>query len=122
MMGSLIPEGKLPGGAVEISSGKLVSPVGSQVSTMWHRKGAKLEFANARREIWNGGKIRFGVRAFGETEALEFTFDKGCYGVHFWRENTGILTVEPLYRFNIPHGKKAVIRQSVNYSGIKKIK
>ncbi|MBR7105325.1 MAG: hypothetical protein IKC65_10290, partial [Lentisphaeria bacterium] len=122
MMGSLIPEGKLPGGAVEISSGKLISPVGSPVSTIWHKKGAKLSFYNAKREIWDGGKIRFNVRAFGEEEAMEFSFDKGCSGVHFWRENNGILTVEPLYHFNIPHGKKVVIRQSVNYLGIKKVK
>ena len=122
MMGSLIPEDKLPGAAVEVSSGKLVSPVGSPVSTIWHKKGAKLEFSNAKLENWNGEKVRFAVKSFGEEEALEFSFDKGCYGVHFWRENAGILTVEPLYRFNIPNGKKVVIRQSVTYTGIGKIK
>ena len=120
MPGALIPEGKLPGAAAEVSSGKLLSPVGSPISTVWHKENAVLEFSNAKREIWNGGKVRFSVRSFGEEEAVEFSFDDGCYGVHLWRENAGILTVEPLYRFKIPSGKKAVIRQRVTYRGIRK--
>ena len=43
MPGALIPGGKLPGAAADIFSGKLHSPVGSPVSTIWHKKGKKTD-------------------------------------------------------------------------------
>ena len=122
MAGALIPAGKLPGSIAEVSSGKLLAATGLSGSTLWYRKGSKTEFTNAKMEYWNGEKVRFSVKSFGEEEAMEFTVDKSCYGIHLWRESDGILTVEPVYHFNIPHGKKAVFRQLVTYSGINKIK
>ena len=120
MLGTLIPEGKQLASYGVIKSGKLISAVGAPVSTLWHKDKAKLEFNTAKTEKWNGDKVSLTVSAFGEEESLEFSFDKSCYGVHFWRQNEGVLTVEGLYHFNIPWNKKVSITQKVKYLGVQK--
>ena len=120
MLGSLISEGKQLGACGTIKSGNLISTVGAPVSTLWHKNNAKLEFNTAKLEKWNGASIHLSVSSFGEEEALEFSFDKSCYGVHFWRQNEGILTIEGMYYFNIPYGRKVSINQKVKYNGVQK--
>ena len=122
MAGTLIPEGKMPGAFAEVYSANHICSVGFSGSTLWYRKGQKTGITQANMAFWNGEKVRYSVRACGEEESMEFTVDDSCNGIHLWRENDGILTVEPVYFFNIPHGRKAVFRQTATYSGISKIK